>query len=746
MNSWYIDRSKNFIYDTLLDCLKIFNVFSKGKDNVDVNELINLIKQHPELNIAEGNINAALTRFRDHGLLRNNNIIGDSAVDYVEGRLSESELIIDLFLKRPANKHDSVDIKPFVLLCKVFDIMIDMVQDIDDIFITSYECKEYLCCVNDINEITYDYVEKIIDERDYSLGSSIPSPRIIFDNNEDTKFSIWFNALNNTPIFIKSEDARKVLKPNLKQKEFFKYISVNSDEFSVTPTRSKDELYNYYCSRNTGLNEILPNIVHDNIEYINNEDIKSIFEYLFGYKRNFSINYKNYFKFECFGIFFPFIALPGLAIRKVYMNNKKLGEYLYDYISNRVIYEDYVRKFNDNLFYFNTTFSVRGAKMKEEFKNWLENNSFAKNTIQNYLSSISLTSNEAIEDGILDKSIYDFDDIEELKLIVEKLKQNERFKLRKEKYNHINTAAISNYLKFLENKDIDNIQVQLKKYKKEDFLKEVYLNDQEYDTLNNLLTKKKNIILEGAPGVGKTFMAKKLAYSRIGFEDDSKILMVQFHQSYSYEDFVEGIRPKDSKFELVDGIFKEFCVRANKDKNNDYYCIIDEINRGNISKIFGELLMLIEKDKRGKERLKLPYSGKEFSVPDNLYIIGMLNTADRSLALIDYALRRRFSFYKVKPAFNNENFKKYIEEYMDTRFNKLIEEIKNLNLAISEDDSLGDSFEIGHSYFCNLNHEYEKELNDIIEYDIVPMLKEYWFDEKSKSKEWEERLFGVINE
>ena len=287
---------------------------------------------------------------------------------------------------------------------------------------------------------------------------------------------------------------------------------------------------------------------------------------------------------------------------------------------------------------------------------------------------------------------------------------------------------------------------QLEPYTKDDFLNEVYISDEDYENLNNLLNKKKNIILEGAPGVGKTFMAKRLVYSRIGFKDESKVLMVQFHQSYSYEDFIEGIRPINSEFKIVNGSFKDFCLKAQEDRANNYYCIIDEINRGNISKILGELMMLIETDKRDKERLKLPYSGEEFFVPDNLYIIGMLNTADRSLALIDYALRRRFAFYKVKPAFNNEKFKEYIEEYMDTRFNELIEEIKKLNQTICEDDSLGDGFEIGHSYFCNLKHEYEKELDDIIEYDIVPMLKEYWFDEESKSKEWEERLSGVINE
>ena len=301
------------------------------------------------------------------------------------------------------------------------------------------------------------------------------------------------------------------------------------------------------------------------------------------------------------------------------------------------------------------------------------------------------------------------------------------------------------YISDNETEDNDELE-NFEPYTQEDFLNDVYIDESEYENLNNLLNKKKNIILEGAPGVGKTFMAKRLAYSRIGYKDKSKVLMVQFHQSYSYEDFVEGIRPINSEFLVVPGVFKEFCEKAQRDRANNYYCIIDEINRGNISKILGELMMLIEVDKRDKEKLKLPYSGEEFYVPDNLYIIGMLNTADRSLALIDYALRRRFSFYKVKPAFNNEKFKKYIDSYFDKRFDQLIEKVKELNEAICDDDSLGDGFEIGHSYFCELSHQYEKELDDIITYDIVPMLKEYWFDEPNTYKEWEDKLLGAINE
>lgn len=187
------------------------------------------------------------------------------------------------------------------------------------------------------------------------------------------------------------------------------------------------------------------------------------------------------------------------------------------------------------------------------------------------------------------------------------------------------------------------------------------MNENDYYDLRNLLDTKMNIILQGSPGVGKTFMAKRLAYSIIGEKDEDKILSLQFHQSYSYEDFIEGIRPnKNNEFELKDGVFKDFCEKAKNDKNSKYYCIIDEINRGNLSKILGELMLLIENDKREEEKVVLPYSGDVFYVPNNVYIIGMMNTADRSLAMVDYALRRRFAFYEVDPAFNKLEFKKYL--------------------------------------------------------------------------------------
>ena len=288
-------------------------------------------------------------------------------------------------------------------------------------------------------------------------------------------------------------------------------------------------------------------------------------------------------------------------------------------------------------------------------------------------------------------------------------------------------------------------EVDYPEYSSADFLSDVYMSEQDYETLVNVLKMKKNIILQGAPGVGKTFTAKRLAYSIIGAKNPDRVQMIQFHQSYSYEDFIEGYRPTENGFTIKKGSFYKFCKLAEDDDENDYFFIIDEINRGNLSKIFGELFMLIEKDKRGIE-LQLLYSDENFSVPPNVYIIGMMNTADRSLAMLDYALRRRFSFFTMKPGFNTIGFQTYQDSLKSDAFNKLISCIKQLNSKIAADISLGEGFCIGHSYFCGLTAKTAtvRTLTSIIEYELIPLLKEYWFDEPEKIIDWSDRLRSTV--
>ena len=279
-----------------------------------------------------------------------------------------------------------------------------------------------------------------------------------------------------------------------------------------------------------------------------------------------------------------------------------------------------------------------------------------------------------------------------------------------------------------------------------------FVSEETFNTAVRLLKRKKKIILQGAPGVGKTFIAKKLAYQIMQQIDDDRIEMIQFHQSYSYEDFVQGIKPTSDGYAIQNGIFYDFCNRAKQNQDKEYFFIIDEINRGNLSKIFGELMMLIEEDKRNENyAIQLTYGNKNevFFIPDNVYIIGCMNTSDRSLAIVDYALRRRFSFVTLKPVFN-ETFKSFItDKGISLEFaNKICRTVSAINKEISKEITLGEGMCIGHSYFCNFK-EFENEkiwFNDILEYDVKPYLDEICFDNEDNNKRWYNMLANLTAE
>lgn len=326
-------------------------------------------------------------------------------------------------------------------------------------------------------------------------------------------------------------------------------------------------------------------------------------------------------------------------------------------------------------------------------------------------------------------------------------------------------------------------------YGEEDFLRDVWMSEGDLRKLKGLLLHKKNVILQGPPGVGKTYAAKCLAWALAGEKDDARIRSVQFHQSYSYEDFVWGFKPDADGFVGRDGVFAAFCRRAAADPEKSYFFLIDEINRGNLSKILGEALMLIEADHRG-EALQLASGGEPFAVPENLYIIGMMNTADRSIALIDYALRRRFGFFTVRPAFESDGFRQYAdrvkqaialaeaaeapeasqkaqaeESGLETsarserceRFERLVGTIVSLNDEIRNDPTLGKGFEVGHSFLAGAPlkvsdsgavkidlEAFDTWFTNLIDYELLPLLEEYWYDDEAKLDHWTDRLTALV--
>lgn len=297
-----------------------------------------------------------------------------------------------------------------------------------------------------------------------------------------------------------------------------------------------------------------------------------------------------------------------------------------------------------------------------------------------------------------------------------------------------------------------SLEALIQPYAIEDAISDLFIDEDVFVETLELLREKKNLILQGAPGVGKTYASKRLAYSLMEEKALDRLGMVQFHQSYSYEDFVQGYRPSGQGFRLRNGVFYDFCDRARNDPGNDYVFIIDELNRGNLSKIFGELLLLIESDKRGPEwAIPLAYGEEDspkFYVPENLYLIGLMNTADRSLAMVDYALRRRFAFATLKPGFETDQFLEYMVDHGASKelIDRIVVGMSEINREIAADTAnLGPGFCIGHSFFCSILEGVVPDVGwfeRIVNSEIKPLLEEYYFDASDKADSLTKKLLS----
>ena len=467
MNNWYIDRSKNFIHDGLRAILSIINESELAGEEMTTAALSRKFEQNGALGNAVGNPNAAFTRFRDHGLIRMNNTIGESAKMYLNSKFTFGELVIDLFIKRFANKDEYPSVRPVVILCKLFSCMMDMGVDIDDIFVTYFECHEYLLPINSYEEVTYELVEKIISERQYADDGSGYSlqHRVDLDRNEEINYSIWFNALKQTPLFVSLEDNDNgyTLRPNQNQKEFFKYISENANEFDNGNIRNNSTLYEYYCNREYGLSEIITPVIKPDVT-IQEDDVKVLFDYLFGYDQKVDFDYSTYVKHECFGTYFAFISIPNIAIAKIEENNPEIANLLYKYVRNMGTY--YLD--NINIAYGNlksgekvVTETTTNKSNEESFIRWLHTQRkssgepYKENTVSQYTSALKAVS---VKFNLI--PIFSIDSVDVFDEIDQQIRSNPDFdRFNKARGNGALSAGLIAYRKFLTNSEIVSTQI-----------------------------------------------------------------------------------------------------------------------------------------------------------------------------------------------------------------------------------------------------------------------------------------------
>lgn len=650
MNDWYIDRSKSFVETDLKATMQIIRQIQVEGKNSDASLITARLKNAGVRGVSPSNAYAALTRFRDHGLIRLDNTVGDSTNLYIDGRLEFGELVIDLFLKRPAKKENSPNIKPFVLLCKLFCYMMEMNTDPDDIFITKAECDEYLLPICDYKDLTYELVERILSERAYAMDSHVLLPRRNLEDNVAVKYGIWFNGLKNTPLFVPS-DLKDVLIPNQKQFEFFKYISENADELEVTPTSSNNELYAYYCNDRFGFSEILPSLIRSDAE-IPEEDIKAVFEYLFGYNKLADFDYDRYLRHSCFGAYFAFIAVPKIAIKKVAEDNPNAANSLLKHLSNAGI--NYMDMFNNNAFLIQQAAPAEQDDspdsqinaQKEAFKRWMTLREYSPHTISHYVSALNSAAKHyaSVIHPVL--SLFQIRSVEAFNTIEALIRNQDDFaSFNLQQGNGSLSGGMIQYRDFLLT-PISEAPPQ----KVEPIDEKARLEGGE------------NVLYYGVPGCGKSHTIAQRC------KDDSHIERVVFHPDYTYSDFVGQILPRTDgtliTYPFVPGPFTRILKQSYDNPTEHWFLVIEEINRGNAPAIFGDIFQLLDRNRDSKlgkvgesqysisnyDIAKCVYGEdtKKVRLPSNLYILATMNTADQNVFTLDTAFKRRWLMKYIK--------------------------------------------------------------------------------------------------